>query len=108
MGTGGVTAAAENVAALADRSCRDEHLSTDCIAWAFWAPNQANPKPVVRVVDDVAQQHRRRVDDVEHHVDVTVVDQIPELRAPRGNNYRQPGAGRRGHFLKFSPVQVTE
>src|SRR5262245_44080287 len=55
VGTRRVTAAAENVGALANRTCGDKNLCANRVARTLRPANEFEGHPVIRILDDVAQ-----------------------------------------------------
>ena len=74
VGAGGVAAAAENIRPLPDSARGEEHFCTDGIAGTLRAANQFQSEPMIFVFDEVAKKRGRRVDVIEHNVDMAVVE----------------------------------
>ena len=82
---------------------------TNCIARAFRTADQLQTDPVVVVVIDVAEQHRRVVHAVDDHIDLAVVEEIAECRAAGGNYVGEASALDRGHDFKLlAVIEVME
>src|SRR5258708_4117340 len=108
IGTGGVTSAAEHVRALANSPGGNKRFRPDSISRAFRATNQFQRYPMVGILHYISEQSRRRIYVVDHHVDVTIVEQIPERSAARCDYYREAGVRGRRNFLKFRSIQIPE
>src|SRR5882762_8207478 len=63
---------------------------------------------MIAIVHLVAQQCRRRVNVVDDHVDVAIVEEVAESRAAAGDHVCQAAASGRWHFNKFCAVNVSE
>src|SRR4029077_18462167 len=63
---------------------------------------------MVPILHDVAQQHRWGVHVVQHGVHVTIIEQIAESAAARGNYVGQAAASCRRNFLEFCSVQISK
>ena len=63
---------------------------------------------MVVVLADITQKGGDGIHVVEDSIDVTVVEQVPESRAPSGNHVSQSTACCRRHFLKFCCIQISE
>ncbi len=63
---------------------------------------------MVAVADDVAKKCGRRIQVVQNDVNVTIVEQIAEGRAPRAVDCTEAAACGGRHFLKFGAIQVVE
>src|SRR6266436_3763565 len=108
IGTRSIASAAEDVPALSCASCRDKYFGSNRITGALGASQQLYRDPVVRILDRVTQQCGRRIDVVQDHVDMTVVEQVAERRAScRYNNCEAASCCRR-HFLEFRSIQIAQ
>ncbi len=74
VGAGSVAATAENVGALPNAADCEEHFRPDGIAWTLRTAYQFQCEPMIFVFDGVAKKRGRRIDVVEHDVDVAVVE----------------------------------
>ncbi len=74
IGAGSVAGAAENIGPLPVSARGEEHFCTDGIAGTLRAANQFQSEPMIFVFDGVAKKRGRRVDVIEHDVDVPVVE----------------------------------
>src|SRR6266850_2643896 len=79
-----VTSATEDIAALAEPACRDKHLGSNGIARTLCAAHKLECDPVVRILHDVSKQRGRAINIIQHHVDVTVVEEIAKRRTSTG------------------------
>ena len=74
VGAGTVAAAAEDIRSLSDTASGEKHFSTYGIAGTLRAADQFQSEPMIFVFDGVAKKRGRRVNVVEHNVDVAVVE----------------------------------
>jgi len=74
VGSGGVTAATENIGALSNAARGEEDFCADSVALTLRAADQFQREPVIFALDDVAKKRGRRVDVVEDNVDVAIVE----------------------------------
>src|SRR5579863_10409945 len=84
--------AAEDVSALRLVGGCQIDGGADSVTRTLWSSQQSQFYPVMVVVIDVAQQSGRRIDVIQHNIDLAVVKQIAESGAARRNHYPEPGA----------------
>jgi hypothetical protein len=63
---------------------------------------------VIRIFNHIAQEHRRRIHNVENDVDVPVIEQIAEGRAAGRNYICQSTIGRGRNFIKLGSIHVMK
>src|SRR5215475_13520086 len=63
---------------------------------------------MIVVLGHVAKQSRSRINIVQHHIDVAVVEDVSKRCASCRNYYRQSASCGRRDFLKFLSVQVAK
>src|ERR1035438_8927770 len=73
---GQITAAAEHIAVLPDPACGEVYSGSDRVPWATRAAHQLQFHPMVLIWIHIAQQYRSAVEIVNHHIDLTIVEQI--------------------------------
>ena len=81
-----VSASAEYIYALLDAACSQKNLRTYSIPGTLWTSNQLKSEPTVVALQDVAEKRRFRIDVVDHHVDLTIVEEVSKRSAARGNH----------------------
>src|SRR6185437_4746202 len=96
------------VRTLAHAACCKEHFCSNRVAWTFWTGNQLQAEPVVRILDHVAQEHRRRIHHTEHYIHVPIIEQIAKCRAPRRHYKCQPACSCSRNLLKFRSIHVAK
>src|SRR6266571_2917937 len=108
IGSGGVTSPAEHVPALANFPRGNKRFRSNSITGALLPTDQFQRYPMVGILHYVSEKSWRRIYVVDHHVDVTIVEQIPERSPARGDYYCEAGVRGRRNFLKFRSVQIPE
>ena len=68
---------------------------------------QPHLHPVMMIGVHIPQQHRRAVDGVDHHIDLSVVEEIAKGRSPRRDHVRQSGALHRRNVFKLSSLAAS-
>src|SRR5882762_5766827 len=108
VGARTVTSTTHYVCPLPDSARCKEDLRADGVPWALWATNQFQRQPMITVLDDIAQQRRRRINIIDSHIDVPTIEEIPECCSSPGNDVGQTAAGGWWHFFELGPVKVPE
>src|SRR6202158_5195324 len=108
VGTRSVTSTTHYVGTLPDSARCKEDLRADGVPRALWAANQFQRQPMITVLDDIAQQRGRRINIIDNHVDVPIIEEIPECCSSPGNNVGQTAAGGWWHFFEFGTVKIPE
>src|SRR5579875_2743873 len=73
-----VASTAQHVTTLAHTTGSEIYGGAHCIARTFGAACQPELNPMVAVVAHVAQQHRMVIDHIDHHIDLSVVEEVAE------------------------------
>src|SRR6266853_1262893 len=108
IGTRTIASPAQDVTALANSASSQEDHGTDGIARALGPSNQFEGNPVIAILHHVAKQRRSRIHIIKNHVDVTIIEEIPERGAP-GRNYEGKAAPRcRRHLLELCTIHMAE
>src|SRR5882762_4565955 len=108
VGARTVTSTTHYVCPLPDSARCKEDLRADGVPWALWATTQFQRQPMITVLDDIAQQRRRRINIIDSHIDVPTIEEIPECCSSPGNDVGQTAAGGWWHFFELGPVKVPE
>src|ERR1700690_1303335 len=82
---------------------------THRVAWALGSTNQHETHPVIVIIAHVAQKHWSVIEAINHYIDFSVVEQIAEGSAARGNHVCQTRALDCRHHLEFlAMIEVVE
>src|SRR5947208_2962280 len=108
IGARSITASTDHVRTLTNSFGGKEDCGARGVPRTFRSTYELEGDPMVFVFGDITQQGGDGIHIIQDHVDVTVVEQVAESRAPSGNHVSQSTACCRRHFLKLCSVQIPE
>src|SRR6266513_302457 len=108
IGAGAVPPSSSDVSALARTVRAKKNFRTDGVPRTLPSTHQLEGDPVIVVLHHIQKQRRGGIHVVQDHIDVAIVEKVPERSTSCGDHRGQAAPCRGRNLLKLNPLEIAK